>query len=142
MRQRLPLRFDAMACRTASLALDLLRAPNQKDANERNHDLSETPVEVSAVMPCLNEERTLAICIRKAQQAMRDMGVTGEVVVADNGSKDNSVQIARSLGARVVVQPVAATARPSWPASPLLRDAMLSWRMRTTRTTGSPSRNS
>src|SRR6187402_2929778 len=73
----------------------------------KNYDPREASVEVSAVMPCLNEELTLATCIRKAQQAMRDMGVRGEVGVADNGSTDKSVQIARSLGARVVVEPVA-----------------------------------
>jgi len=63
-------------------------------------------IEVSAVMPCLNEERTIATCIRKAQECMRRMGVVGEVVIADNGSLDRSVEIALSLGARVVHQPV------------------------------------
>jgi glycosyltransferase involved in cell wall biosynthesis len=62
---------------------------------------------VSAVMPCLNEELTLATCIRKAQRCIEEMGVAGEVIVADNGSSDNSVEIALSLGARVVHQPVA-----------------------------------
>lgn len=57
-------------------------------------------------MPCLNEERTLATCIRKAQEGMRLAGLRGEVVVADNGSTDNSIQIATALGARVVRQPV------------------------------------
>lgn len=57
---------------------------------------------VSAVMPCLNEEETLAFCIRKAQSAFLKMGIAGEVVVADNGSTDRSVEIAESLGARVV----------------------------------------
>jgi glycosyltransferase involved in cell wall biosynthesis len=65
----------------------------------------ENPV-VSAVMPCLNEERTLAECIRKAQQSIARMGVAGEVVIADNGSSDRSVEIALALGARVVHQPV------------------------------------
>jgi len=58
--------------------------------------------EVSAVMPCLNEVRTLEACIRKAQAGFRDLGVEGEVVVADNGSSDGSQELARSLGARVV----------------------------------------
>jgi glycosyltransferase involved in cell wall biosynthesis len=59
---------------------------------------------VSAVIPCLNEERTLALCITKAQASFRAMGVTGEVVIADNGSTDRSVEIASALGARVVVE--------------------------------------
>lgn len=67
---------------------------------------SQTPV-VSAVMPCLNEERTLGECIRKAQRCIEQMGVPGEVVVADNGSSDRSVEIALALGARVVHQPIA-----------------------------------
>jgi len=57
---------------------------------------------VSAVIPCLNEERTLALCISKAQESFRSMGVVGEVVVADNGSTDRSVEIASAIGARVV----------------------------------------
>ena len=59
---------------------------------------------VSAVIPCLNEEETLALCIRKAQDAFVKLGIVGEVVVADNGSTDASVAIAQSLGARVVNQ--------------------------------------
>jgi glycosyltransferase involved in cell wall biosynthesis len=59
-------------------------------------------LEVSIVMPCLNEAETLASCIGKAQQALREHGVAGEVIVADNGSTDASAQIAERLGARVV----------------------------------------
>jgi glycosyltransferase involved in cell wall biosynthesis len=61
---------------------------------------------VSAVMPCLNEELTIATCIRKAQACFAALGIDGEVVVADNGSTDKSVEIARSLGARVVHQSI------------------------------------
>lgn len=57
---------------------------------------------VSAVMPCLNEARTLPLCIEKAQRRMRELGIDGEVVVADNGSTDGSAEIAARLGARVV----------------------------------------
>ncbi len=57
---------------------------------------------VSAVMPCLNEAETLASCIQKAQHAFKKLGICGEVVVADNGSTDASIQIAENLGARVV----------------------------------------
>jgi glycosyltransferase involved in cell wall biosynthesis len=63
----------------------------------------EDPVlEVSVVMPCLNESQTLSSCIQKAQAALRQHGITGEVVVADNGSTDGSQQIAEQAGARVV----------------------------------------
>ena len=59
-------------------------------------------VEVSIVMPCLNEADTLARCIEKAQQAFSEHGIKGEIVVADNGSTDGSQEIAARLGARVV----------------------------------------
>jgi glycosyltransferase involved in cell wall biosynthesis/uncharacterized membrane protein YphA (DoxX/SURF4 family) len=62
----------------------------------------EEPLELSVVMPCLNEEETLATCIRKAQRAIADANIAGEVVVADNGSTDRSIEIAEQLGARVV----------------------------------------
>jgi hypothetical protein len=61
---------------------------------------------VSAIIPCLNEERTLGICIRKAFDVFAKRGIRGEVVVGDNGSSDRSVEIAESLGARVVHQRV------------------------------------
>jgi glycosyltransferase involved in cell wall biosynthesis len=59
-------------------------------------------LEVSVVMPCLNEAQTLASCIGKALGALREANITGEVVVADNGSSDGSVEIAERMGARVV----------------------------------------
>ena len=61
-----------------------------------------TDVEVSVVMPCLDESETLGVCIEKAQQALRDAGISGEVIVADNGSTDGSQAIAERLGARVI----------------------------------------
>ena len=69
-----------------------------------SHD-SERPL-VSAIIPCLNEERTIGICISKALGAFAGRGIKGEVVVGDNGSTDQSVEIAEGLGARVVHQPV------------------------------------
>jgi len=60
------------------------------------------PVEVSVVMPCLNEANSLAYCVDKAVKALREAGLTGEVVVADNGSTDGSIQIAEEHGARVI----------------------------------------
>jgi glycosyltransferase involved in cell wall biosynthesis len=66
------------------------------------HDTAEPELEFSVVMPCLNEARTIELCIRKAQDSFDRMGISGEVVVADNGSTDGSQQIAEELGARVV----------------------------------------
>ena len=59
-------------------------------------------IELSIVMPCLNEAETLAGCIEKARIGIERSGVRGEILVADNGSKDDSVRIAQKLGARVV----------------------------------------
>ncbi len=67
----------------------------------RPRDLADE-VEFSVVMPCLDEARTVGKCVSKALQALKNLGVRGEVVVADNGSTDGSPSIARSLGARVV----------------------------------------
>jgi glycosyltransferase involved in cell wall biosynthesis len=59
-------------------------------------------VEISVVMPCLNESSTVGACVRQALTAIRNLGIQGEVIVADNGSTDNSQEIARQCGARVV----------------------------------------
>ncbi len=64
--------------------------------------LQDGDVEVSVVMPCLNEADTLAACIRRAQDALTAAAIQGEIVVADNGSSDGSPDIAREMGARVV----------------------------------------
>src|SRR6266550_6826168 len=66
------------------------------------HNTRSETVEVSIVMPCLNEADTLSTCIEKAQRALRDAGIEGEIIIADNGSTDRSPEIARSLGARVI----------------------------------------
>jgi glycosyltransferase involved in cell wall biosynthesis len=58
-------------------------------------------IEVSVVIPCLNEAQSIAFCIDKAIAAFKDAGINGEVVVGDNGSTDGSIQIAESHGARV-----------------------------------------
>ena len=66
---------------------------------------SESLLELTILMPCLNEVRTLAACIQKAQTYLASSGVQGEVLVADNGSSDGSQALARSCGARVVEVP-------------------------------------
>jgi len=63
-------------------------------------------MEVSVIIPCLNESRTLATCVKKALQGMREVGAEGEVVVIDNGSSDNSREIAMAAGARVVQEEI------------------------------------
>lgn len=63
-------------------------------------------MEVSVIIPCLNESKTVSICIQKAMRAMKDAGAEGEVVVIDNGSTDDSPQLARAAGARVVNEAV------------------------------------
>jgi len=62
-------------------------------------------LEVSVVIPCLNEERSIGTVVRRARQALEAMGVAGEVIVADNGSTDRSIEIACAEGARVVHVP-------------------------------------
>ena len=58
--------------------------------------------ELSIVMPCLNEARTSALCIAKAQAFLKEHDIAGEIIVADNGSRDGSVELANRMGARVV----------------------------------------
>jgi glycosyltransferase involved in cell wall biosynthesis len=62
-----------------------------------------TPL-VSVVIPCLNEAENIESCVTAALEALRGMGVPGEVVVADNNSEDDSARIAERAGARVVVE--------------------------------------
>ena len=63
---------------------------------------AEGDIELSIVMPCLNESATIGTCIKKALGAMTQHGIRGEVIVADNGSTDGSQELATALGARVV----------------------------------------
>src|SRR5215217_4884175 len=65
-------------------------------------DRADRPLELTVVMPCLNEAATIGTCIRKAMDSIERLGIAGEVVIADNGSTDGSQQIAEELGARVV----------------------------------------
>lgn len=62
-------------------------------------------VELTILMPCLNEALTIEVCVRNALGFLRDNGVVGEVLIADNGSTDGSQELARALGARVIEVP-------------------------------------
>ena len=73
---------------------------------EQTNTSQEYTLELSILMPCLNEAETLEICIEKAQKSLRELDIAGEVIIADNGSTDGSQAIATRMGARVV--PVAA----------------------------------
>ncbi|NLD19544.1 MAG: glycosyltransferase family 2 protein [Clostridiales bacterium] len=60
-------------------------------------------VELTILMPCLNEEKTLGSCIDEAMAYLDKAGCRGEVLIADNGSSDNSLSVARQHGARIAV---------------------------------------
>src|SRR4051812_25566230 len=62
-------------------------------------------IELSIIMPCLNEEETLGVCIDKAKQFLAENSISGEIVIADNGSTDDSISIASEAGALVVNVP-------------------------------------
>lgn len=63
--------------------------------------MNNEPMDVSVVIPCLNEANSIALCIDKALKAFEQAGIRGEVVVGDNGSTDGSIEIAQQHGARV-----------------------------------------
>lgn len=67
---------------------------------------AQAPIEFSIIMPCLNEAQTLKTCIDKAAAFLAREGISGEIVVGDNGSTDGSQEIARAAGARVVDVPI------------------------------------
>ena len=77
-------------------------APRGMPAYSRTAPAAVFPLEISVVMPCLNEADTLATCIRKAKRALAEHRIEGEVIVADNGSLDGSIDIAEREGARVI----------------------------------------
>jgi glycosyltransferase involved in cell wall biosynthesis len=79
---------------TVEKKLSEMKSPSDVDV--------EPALELSVVMPCLNEADTIGTCIEKALRALRENDIRGEVIIADNGSTDDSSAIATRLGARVV----------------------------------------
>jgi glycosyltransferase involved in cell wall biosynthesis len=90
---------------SGSLAMSVkheIYSSNVLDSTLDTPAVAEQPIELSVVMPCLNERETVGVCVRKAMSALKDAGIPGEVIVADNGSTDGSVELAQAEGARVV----------------------------------------
>jgi glycosyltransferase involved in cell wall biosynthesis len=81
--------------------IDCKQGRNKHMAEQTNAS-GEYTLELSILMPCLNEAETLEICIEKAQKSLRELDIVGEVIIADNGSTDGSQEIATKMGARVV----------------------------------------
>lgn len=71
-----------------------------------NSNSKQESIQISVVMPCLNEERSIGVCIQNAQKALEKTGESWEIIIVDNGSTDRSVQIAESLGVRIVHEPL------------------------------------
>jgi glycosyltransferase involved in cell wall biosynthesis len=78
-----------------------LQSTPEPPATAPSHD----EIAVSVVIPCLNEEENIEACVTAALGALRDAGIPGEVVVADNASQDRSAELAGAAGARVVSEP-------------------------------------
>lgn len=76
--------------------LSQTRVPASNDIHDQ------TALELTVLMPCLNEAETVATCVRKAAAFLERTGIAGEVLVADNGSSDGSIELAEAAGARVV----------------------------------------
>ncbi|MEM7051136.1 MAG: glycosyltransferase family 2 protein [Acidobacteriota bacterium] len=72
--------------------------------NNAQEESRQPEVDISVVMPCLDEAEGVGICVEKALKAIEETGMTGEVVVSDNGSTDGSPEIATAAGARVVYE--------------------------------------
>lgn len=87
---------------TVSFEREALRSGTMPGAAVATPQLAADACELTILMPCLNEARTLGRCIAKARNFLAESGVAGEVLVADNGSSDGSQALAIELGARVV----------------------------------------
>jgi glycosyltransferase involved in cell wall biosynthesis len=84
--------------------MSTIEHPTTDAAPPQAHDEA-AKVLVSVVIPCLNEEENIEACVTSALAAMREAGIPGEVVVADNASEDRSAELATAAGARVVHEP-------------------------------------
>jgi glycosyltransferase involved in cell wall biosynthesis len=78
-----------------------------KDNPQKDYPSSEPGggLDVTVVMPCLNEEAAIGECVERALEVLRQAGISGEVLVVDNASEDRSAEIAEACGARVVTEP-------------------------------------
>ena len=94
--------FKEQSGSTSIFTQSLMRQSIHAFSIERASGPSNEVIEVSVVLPCLNERETVAVCVTKAMAALNDAGIKGEVIVADNGSSDGSIDLAESAGARVV----------------------------------------
>jgi glycosyltransferase involved in cell wall biosynthesis len=83
------------------MSTTLKTSASESAASKASVDAASCP-EVSVVIPCLNEAQSIAACVAKALEAFRNSGIRGEVVVADNGSTDGSMDVAMEHGARVI----------------------------------------
>jgi glycosyltransferase involved in cell wall biosynthesis len=77
-------------------------APLGQAETWESEELSSGRIQLTVLMPCLNEAETIEVCIEKARQGLEAAGVQGEILVADNGSTDGSIALAEKAGARVV----------------------------------------
>ena len=90
----------------AELISARLSSGQDHTSSDRTLDAGKSSVELTILMPCLNEAETIEVCVRKALGFFKRTGISGEVLIADNGSTDGSQWLAETMGARV--EPVAA----------------------------------
>ena len=89
----------------AELISARLSSGQDHTSSDRTLDAGKSSVELTILMPCLNEAETIEVCVRKALGFFKRTGISGEVLIADNGSTDGSQGMAEAEGARVVAVP-------------------------------------